>query len=91
MASPRTTMEARLEDMERGLTAIERRQEEQGKAMELIAQQLGQLLRDRRASPQQEDPPQRRNLEREFTPEPARTPPLERHRELPRRDPRRQE
>ena len=59
--------------------------------MELIAQQLGQLLRDRRASPQQEDPPQRRNLEREFTPEPARTPPLERHRELPRRDPRRQE
>ena len=64
MASPRATMEARLEDIERDLNAMERRQKEQGKAMELIAQQLGQLLMDRRMSPPAKDPPQRRNLER---------------------------
>ena len=68
-------MEARLEGLEQGITAMERRQEEQGKAMELIAQQLGQLLRQRHASPQLEEPPPRKNLEREYTPEQVRTPP----------------
>ena len=45
-------MEARIEELERrmlGLSTIERRQEEQSKSLELIAQQLGELLRERRA------------------------------------------
>ena len=41
MASPCATIEVRVEEMECGLSAIEQRQEEQDKAMELIAQQLG--------------------------------------------------
>ena len=77
MASPHATMEARMQELERGLVAMERRQEEQGKAMELVAQRLGQLLRERDASPPPEDPPQRRNLEPEYTPDQVGTPLLD--------------
>ena len=90
MASPPATMEARMQELERSMSAMERRQEEQGKALELIAQRLGQLLREREVSPPPENPPQQRNLEREYTPEQARTPPQD-HRNPPRRNVRRQE
>ena len=56
-----------MEEMEHDLSVIERRQEEKGKAMELIAQQLGQLLRERRTSPLPEGKPEHLNLEREYT------------------------
>ena len=71
MASPCATMEARMEEMKSSLFAIERHQEVQGKAMEFITQQLGQLLKERRASPLPEDPTQHWNLEHEYTPEQA--------------------
>ena len=80
-----------MQELERSLAAMERRQEEQGKAMELVAQRLGQLLGERDASPPPEDPPQRRNLEREYTPDQVRTPPLDQNRNHPRRNLRRQE
>ena len=55
-----------MEEMEHDLSVIERRQEEKGKAMELIAQQLGQLLRERRTSRLPEGKPEHLNLEREY-------------------------